>query len=93
MPWINGKHVLKDFAKSLELDEEYYLNRPDEAKLQAMLIQMSGGQVPQQPAPPAPGPGQGAPPQAGQPGFSGNNMSSGNAQGVNGGEQPQGPPI
>jgi len=94
-PWINGKEWLIWFGESLDFDPRRVLNNPDQAQLQAMLMQMAGGiQGPAAAA--APGQQQGpgvAPPAMGQPGFTGNSQSSGNVQGMNGngGEQPTSP--
>jgi len=60
-PWVNAKNWLNEFGKSLDLDIEHILNRPDEAKMQAMIMQAAGG-VQNQGSPPNPNnAGQGQP--------------------------------
>ena len=77
-PWINGKQWIKEYAECLSLRTDDLLNRPDEAMLQAQLIQMSGGLGGQSSVASAPEGPTGAAPPPGQPGFTGNNVSSGN---------------
>ena len=42
-PWINAKEWLKMFGENIEIETDILLNRPDEAKLQAMIMQAAGG--------------------------------------------------
>ena len=81
-PWINGKEWLKWFGESLDFDPRRILNAPDEAALQAQLIQMAGGAAAQG-SPPGEQQGPGvAPPTPGQPGFTGVPQQTG-PQGMN----------
>jgi hypothetical protein len=74
-PWVNAKEWLVQFTQSINLDVQDLLNRPDEAQVQAQIIQMAGGlQAGGSPAAPQTG----GTPTPGQPGFTGNNVSSGN---------------
>lgn len=58
-PWINAKEWLKAFGDNLELDTSLLLNRPDEAQVQAQIIQAAGG-VQNQGSMPSPGGEEGA---------------------------------
>lgn len=78
-PWINSKGWLKKFAKSLEFDVEEIMNSPDEAKIQAMIMQAAGG-VNGGGTPAAPG--QQGPALPGQEGFTGNNLGGVPPQGT-----------
>ena len=83
-PWINAKAWLNEFADALELDIGDLLNRPDEAKLQAQIMQAAGGI--QQPSIP-----QGQPQQQPQAGSSPQQQAAGPMNGQQPQQQPQTP--
>lgn len=90
-PWINSKAWLNEFGKSLDLDVEDLLNRPDEAKLQALIMQAAGG-VQQQGSAPNPQNQQPGLGQAGQGQQTANPTLTGAQQlQASGGQPPQAP--
>ena len=83
-PFVKFDYVLREIAASMDLDEDYILNDPREAALQAKLMaemaaimpqpEPAPQQVPQAPDPTNNGGGQAVPgnaPEPGAPGFTG----------------------
>lgn len=68
-PFAKIENIIKELAKTLDLDPEEFINSPDEAKLYMMM--QNGGRTP---AAPQQMPSIGMPAQPGDPNFSGNNQ-------------------
>ena len=88
-PLIKIPTLLKELAKTLDVDPDEILNSPDEAAVYAKLM----GDMAQATAPPQTGQVPGADPLSAMsaptdPSFTGNNLGAGNPEGINGGGTP-----